>query len=126
MAHPQVQLSLISNLWIKLMTFENAGDINAGHMHVFDHPTLLVKGRMEVDIEGEKTIFEAPHIIFIAKEIFHTLTALEPGTVAACIHAIRDGDEVEDIVDPAMIPKGVNPNHMPAFIKPLAFPPQYR
>jgi hypothetical protein len=51
---------------------------------------------------------------------------LDPGTVAACIHAIRDGDEVEDIVDPAMIPKGVNPNHMPAFIKPLAFPPQYR
>ena len=82
MAHPQVQLSLISNLWIKLMTFENAGDINAGHKHVFDHPTLLVKGRMEVDIEGEKTIFEAPHIIFIAKETFHTLTALESGRAA--------------------------------------------
>ena len=126
MAQPKVQLSLSSNLWIKLMTFENAGDINDGHKHLFDHPTLLVKGRMEVDIEGEKSIFEAPHIIFIAKETMHTLTALEAGTVAACIHAIRDGDEVEDIVDPSMIPKGVNPNYLPAFVKPLAFPPQYR
>jgi quercetin dioxygenase-like cupin family protein len=126
MAQPKVQLSLISNLWIKLMTFENAGDINDGHKHLFDHPTLLVKGRMEVDIEGEKTVFQAPHIIFITKETMHTLTALEAGTVAACIHAIRDGDEVEDIVDPSMIPNGVNPNHLPAFLKPLAFPQQYR
>ena len=126
MSQPTCQLSLISNLWIKLMMFENAGDVNDGHQHVFEHPTLLVRGKMEVDIEGNKTIFEAPHIIFIARETVHTLTALEPGTVAACIHAIRDGDQVEDIVDPAMIPNGVNPNHLPEFIKPLAYPSIYR
>jgi hypothetical protein len=27
---------------------------------------------------------------------------------------------VEDIVDPAMIPAGINPNHLPDFIKQLA------
>ena len=126
MSTPKTQLSLISNLWIKLMTFEQAGDVNEGHKHVFDHPTLLVKGSLEVDIEGVKTRFEAPHIVFIARETVHTLTALEPGTVAACIHAIRDGDRHEDIVDPSMIPAGVNPNHLPEFVKPLAMSEQYR
>jgi quercetin dioxygenase-like cupin family protein len=126
MSTPKTQLSLISNLWIKLMTFEQAGDVNEGHKHVFDHPTLLVKGSLEVDIEGVKTRFEAPHIVFIAREKVHTLTALEPGTVAACIHAIRDGDRHEDIVDPSMIPAGVNPNHLPEFVKPLAMSEQYR
>ena len=120
MAMPMVQLSLISNLWIKLMTFENVGDVNEGHKHIFDHPTLLVKGKMEVDVEGHKSIFIAPHIIFIAREKIHTLTALEEGTVAACIHAIRDGDRIEDIVDPSMLPEGINPYHLPAFLKPLA------
>lgn len=117
---PKSQLSLISNLWIKLMTFENAGDVNEGHKHLFDHPTLLVKGRLLVDVDGAASEFTAPHIIFIARNKVHSLTALEAGTVAACIHALRDGERVEDIVDPAMIPAGINPNHLPDFIKPLA------
>ena len=66
MASPKSQLSLISNLWIKLMTFENAGDVNEGHKHAFDHPTLLVKGRLQVDVDGAVSEFTAPHIIFIA------------------------------------------------------------
>jgi len=117
---PKSQLSLISNLWIKLMTFEKAGDINEGHKHTFDHPTLLVKGRLQVDVEGVVSVFEAPHIVFIARDKVHTLTALEDGTVAACIHALRDGERVEDIVDPAMMPAGLNPNHLPGFIQPIA------
>ena len=120
MASPKSQLSLISNLWIKLMTFERTGDVNEGHKHVFDHPTLLVKGKLQVDVEGEISVFDAPHIVFIARDKVHPLTALEDGTVAACIHALRDGEQVEDIVDPAMIPAGINPNHLPNFIKPLA------
>jgi quercetin dioxygenase-like cupin family protein len=126
MGSPNCQLSLISNVWIKLMTFQNAGDINEGHKHLFDHATLLVKGKVEVDVEGEKSVFDAPHIIFIIKDRIHTITALEDGTVAACIHAIRDGDRVDDIVDPIMIPAGVNPNHLPDFIKPLAVPLDFR
>jgi quercetin dioxygenase-like cupin family protein len=81
---------------------------------------LLVKGRLRVDVDGAVSEFTAPHIIFIARNKVHTLTALEEGTVAACIHALRDGEQVEDIVDPAMIPAGINPNHLPNFIKPLA------
>ena len=52
MASALCQLSLISNVWIKLMNFEKAGDYNPGHSHTFDHPTLLVKGSVEVEVDG--------------------------------------------------------------------------
>ena len=77
-----------------------------GHKHVFDHPHLLTQGSVEVNVEGVKSTFKAPHIIFIEKGKLHMITALEDNTVGACIHAIRDGDRVEDIIDPSMIPDG--------------------
>jgi hypothetical protein len=116
MNEPKEQMSLISNVWIKLMNFEKAGDFNPGHSHVFDHPTLLVKGSVKVEVDGKETVFTAPHIIFIRKEKEHTITALEDDTVAACIHAIRDGDAIEDIVDPSMIPDGTDILNMYATI----------
>jgi hypothetical protein len=106
---PLMKFALISNVWMKLMSFRKAGDFNPGHSHTFDHGTLLSQGSLEVDIDGQKTVFKAPTIIYIEKGKDHILTALEDNTVACCIHAIRDGEAIEDIVDAGMIPKGANP-----------------
>ena len=46
-------------------------------------------------------------MIFIHKDKNHAFTALEDNTVAYCIHPMRIGERVEDIVDPNMIPEGV-------------------
>lgn len=104
----EVKMCLVSNIWIKLM-YMNKGDEVEGHKHVFDHPHLLTQGSVEVEVEGQKSTFQAPHIIFIQKDKIHKIKALEDNTVGACIHAIRDGDAHEDIVDPSMIPVGVDP-----------------
>lgn len=109
MSIPKTTLACVSNLWVRMMTFEKAGDCNEGHSHNYDHITLLSKGSVEVDVEGTKTIFSAPHMIFIAKGKRHYLTALEDGTIASCIHALRTGEREEDILDPSMVPEGVNP-----------------
>lgn len=107
MNEPTIQMCLISNVWIKLISFKK-GDVMEGHKHIFDHPHLLTQGSVEIDIEGEKTTFKAPHIIFIQKDKIHSITALEDNTVGACIHAIRDGNDIGDIIDPSMIPNGVD------------------
>jgi hypothetical protein len=106
---PISHFAAISNVWIKMMTFKKVGDYNPGHKHVFDHPTLLAQGSVEVEVEGEVTKFTAPAIIFIAKGKVHTIKSLEPNTVACCIHALRDGDQVGDIVSEDMLPKGIDP-----------------
>lgn len=105
---PESKFAIISNVWIKMMTFKKVGDFNPGHAHLFDHPTLLSQGSVEVEVDGKKTKFSAPAIIYIEKEKLHTITALEKNTVACCIHALRNGDSVEDIISEDMLPKGTD------------------
>lgn len=105
---PNTTLGCVANLFSRMMHFAKAGDTELGHKHQFDHLTLLAHGSLRVTVEGKATDFKAPHMIYIHKDKNHELVALEDGTVAYCIHALRDKDTGE-ILDPAMIPAGVNP-----------------
>jgi len=108
MSQPTVHIGCVANLFSRMMHFAKSGDIEIGHTHQFDHLTLLAKGRLKVTVEGAASEFTAPHMIYIHKDKIHELEALTDETVAYCIHALRDGNGVDDILDPAMIPKGVN------------------
>ena len=109
MAAPHYSISCVANLFCKQMLFAKAGDVEQGHCHSFDHTTLLGTGSVSVAVNGKSTKFTAPQMIFIKAELEHEITALEDNTVAYCIHALRNGDGVDDIIDPASIPEDVNP-----------------
>jgi quercetin dioxygenase-like cupin family protein len=109
---PVTTLVCVSNLWVRMMHFKKAGDQNDGHEHNFDHITLLSQGSVEVDVEGQKTVFKAPHMIYIIAGKRHYIKALEDNTIASCLHALRTGEREEDILDPSMIPVGVNPQSL--------------
>jgi quercetin dioxygenase-like cupin family protein len=89
------------------MFFAKAGDANEGHVHNYDHTTLLAYGSVRVHVDDNATDFKAPHMIFIKAGKSHYIEALEDGTVAYCVHALRDKDS-EDILDPDQIPAGVD------------------
>lgn len=108
MRSPLVQIGCVANLYSRMMHFQKAGDIEIGHTHQFDHLTLLAKGKLKVTVDGVATEFTAPHMIYIRKDKVHELVALTDGTVAYCIHALRDKED-NDILDPSMIPAGVDP-----------------
>lgn len=108
MASPQVHLGCVANLFSRMMHFEKAGDVEIGHTHEFDHLTLLAKGKLKVVVDGVESEFTAPHMIYIHKDKVHELTALVDETVAYCIHTLRDKNNNE-ILDPSMIPAGVDP-----------------
>lgn len=102
-------ISIVGNTWVKQMIFEYKGDAHPGHTHNFDHQTLLAKGSVEVWANGKPTVFVAPTIMYIKAGIQHGMIAQEDGTVIYCIHPLRDGDQVGDIIDPASVPNGVMP-----------------
>lgn len=104
---PVNKFTCVSNLWVRQMFFEKAGDANEGHTHDYDHITLLAYGSVKVHVEGNVTEFKAPHMIYITKGKSHFIEALEDNTVAYCVHALRDA-ETQDIIDPDQIPFGVN------------------
>ena len=108
MNQPDIKIGCVSNLYSRMMHFKQVGDIEHGHTHQFDHLTLLAHGGLRVTVEGKTTDFYAPNMIFIHKDKNHELVALKSGTVAYCIHALRDGGNVEDIIDPDSIPDGVS------------------
>lgn len=105
---PVVSISCVSNVFIKQMLFPKAGDFEEGHAHLFDHVTLLATGALRLTALDKSTDFAAPHHIFIPAGVVHELEALEDNTTVHCIHAIRDGERVEDIVDPASLPAHAN------------------
>jgi quercetin dioxygenase-like cupin family protein len=90
-----------------MMHFKKTGDKELGHAHAFDHLTLLASGSLQVTVDNNTTVFNAPHMIFIKAEKIHELVAMQDDTVAFCIHALRSGERVEDIIDPASVPNGV-------------------
>lgn len=102
--YPDVQLACVSNMYVRMMDFKKDGT-EPGHAHAFDHLTLLASGSVEIEVDGMVTNFMAPKMIFIAKDKVHSIKALEDNTLCFCIHPIRDGERVEDIVDPSMLPK---------------------
>lgn len=103
---PEISLSCVSSVYVRQMYFKNAGDIEHGHAHKFDHQTLLARGSLKIKLDGKETIFKAPHIILIRKEQFHELQALEDDTLCYCIHALRDAENGFDIINPDSIPLG--------------------
>ncbi len=106
---PDVKIACVANLYTRMMHFKKAGDTEEGHQHQFDHMTLLAKGKLKVTANGEDTEYAAPHMIYIKKDVNHELTALTDNTIAYCVHALRFGESVEDIIDPDSIPAGVDP-----------------
>lgn len=100
MSKPKIGIQIVDNVWVKYHFFPNTGDTHDGHAHIFDHITLLAAGKVLMKHDNGEQEFSAPHLIVTPKGIKHQFTTLEPNTVFCCVHAIRDGDGVDDIAPP--------------------------
>ena len=104
MSDPKIKMMAVSNVYSRLMHFANKGDVELGHRHTYDHGTLVSTGSLLVEMLDDQgavlssKIFVAPTFVFVDKNRFHRLTALEDNTVAVCIHALRDDEG--SLVDP--------------------------
>ena len=99
-SEPITDLKIVDNVFVKLHHFLRVGDTTHGHAHTFDHITLLASGAVRMVHDNGEAEYKAPHLIVTPKGITHQFTALEPNTVFCCVHAIRDGDGVDDVASP--------------------------
>jgi hypothetical protein len=92
-------LGYFGNIWVRQNVLPKAGNIFDGHRHHFDHVTLLVRGSVEVEVDGHppKT-FTAPTFVVIRKDHKHKVTALEDDVLFYCVFALRDVDG--EVFDP--------------------------
>ena len=94
---PITDVKIVDNVFVKLHHFLRVGDTHNGHAHVFDHITLLSSGKVLMKHDNGEQEYTAPHLIVTPKGVTHQFIALEPNTVFCCIHAIRDGSEVDQV-----------------------------
>lgn len=99
------QAAYADNVWVKMMYLLKAGDEIQGHAHVFDHITLLARGSVKMEHDLGSKEYKAPFLIITPKGIVHKFTALEDQCLLCCIHAIRDGDDVDDIAPQNITPE---------------------
>ena len=87
---PDVKIGIDRHLYIRHMTFRNAGDREPVHQHQFDHHTVLFKGRAQFLIKGHVLEKVAPEVVFIEANTDHEIVALEDDTQCACVHVIAN------------------------------------
>ena len=104
----QLQHSCVSNVYVRMSHFSNIGETEETKEYEFDHICMVSRGKVKVTVDEKSKVFEAPHLILIKKNKPHMIEALEKHTTLLDIHAIRNGEKVEDIIDPEdeIVPSG--------------------
>jgi len=102
---PISEFKIVDNIFVKMYCFQFKGDTHNGHSHTFDHITLLSSGSVKMIHDNGEAEYKAPYLIVTPKGIKHQFIALEPNTAFCCIHAIRDGDGVDDLTSPEISPE---------------------
>ena len=90
-------IRIADNVFVKMIPLNGVGDRVQGHAHVFDHITLLSVGKVHMKHDNGEQVHTAPCLIVTPKGITHEFTNLVQHSVLCCIHAIRDGDGVDDV-----------------------------
>ena len=89
-------ISVVNNVFIKQMVFPYAGYTAVTHAHVYDHQTLLAAGSLLMTVDGIATIYQAPAVLVIKAGTHHGMTAMVDNTIAYCIHAITNGECIDE------------------------------
>lgn len=92
-------MKIVDNVFVKMIPLRSVGDKVQGHAHVFDHITLLSVGSVLMKHDNGEATYNAPCLIITPKGITHQFTSLTDFSLLCCIHAIRDGDGVDDVAD---------------------------
>lgn len=90
-------IQIVDNVFVKMFHLKDVGSSIQGHAHSFDHITLLASGAVIMKHDNGVAEFTAPYLIVTPKGVSHDFVSTKPETVLCCIHAIRDGDGVDDV-----------------------------
>jgi quercetin dioxygenase-like cupin family protein len=91
-----VQHFFAAGLYAKQMTL-NVGGYITGHVHLYDHMSILAKGSVVVNLDGVKKQYNAPAVITVKKGQAHDVYPLTD-SVWYCLHAtdLTDPDEIDE------------------------------
>lgn len=102
------QIQIVDNVFVKMHFMEYCGQKIYGHEHTFDHITLLAVGSVLMKANGKEVRYNAPHLIVTPKGVKHEFECLTSKATLCCIHAIRDGDDIDDVAPQSITSEEAN------------------
>lgn len=84
LSHEDADSFEIGGVFIKVMSLKK-GEQVVTHAHEYNHAHILGEGRIQIEVNGQKTEYQAPRIIEILAGQHHGITALEDST-GFCVH----------------------------------------
>lgn len=102
--HWSNHINFFGNVVVRTLVFDYPGHTLPGHKHNYAHANMILKGSVRLTVVEEngrsyQRIHKAGDWLEVPAEATHELVALETGTVAYCIFAVRDKDgEIADFV----------------------------
>jgi quercetin dioxygenase-like cupin family protein len=81
---------IAGKIYVKEALFLAAGEQIAQHKHTYEHLGILAVGSVQVEVDGDTTLYTAPTAVTIKAHKVHKITALEAGTLWYCVHATSD------------------------------------
>ena len=100
---PKIAHHFSHGLYAKKMEIP-AGYRATTHSHKFSHLSILAKGNVIVEVDGESTAYSAPACVEISAHAKHQIVALTD-VVWFCVHATEETDEEK--IDQVLIAEGV-------------------
>ena len=97
MAEPITYIDVADNVAVRMMHFQASGDTHNGHIHKFDHLSILARGAVRIEFNDGVQEHTAPCLIMVPKLVRHQFVATQPDTVLCCVHAVREGEAIEDV-----------------------------
>lgn len=111
---PSIITGYVSNIAVRMMHFQDAGDIELYISGDHDHIGLVSKGTVKIYTQDITATFEYPHLILFKKHLRYRIESLEPDSIVSMIRAIRDSDTGE-VKDPDLIQDEQSPLGVPAW-----------
>lgn len=84
-----------AGVYVRKIYFPKIGDILNGHVHYYDHVTVVLSGAVRITVAGEEPVeARAINMVEVKAGKVHTLTALEDDTIVACVHMAAPDERV--------------------------------
>jgi hypothetical protein len=100
MAKPKTESRYADNIYTRMSVFEKAGDETGSATYVYDRVILVTHGTVTVEYGDKTTTAHSPSIVITPSGVVQKITALEDDSIIFSIHAVRNGQNANDVVDP--------------------------
>lgn len=99
--HPKHYIA--GGVYAKELVLRQAGTLVVSHAHKYDHLSLLVRGQVQVTVDGVSRVYSAPCGVEVKAGAQHEIIAMVDDCLWYCLHAVPAEFDGESLIDEVLV-----------------------